>query len=148
MLRWGYGKFEGFWPEEIREKSGKMRAQEGLFSRPSLFDGLSFSRFSLVFPRMLCIRFGGFFPQFGIVAQGSATSADPCTLCLIGPSPAFFRHRRRRDTAPPGQKHNGVKSGFLGFSMQQRELCFLWQPSNIRDCGSRVFNTLVGVRGE
>ena len=58
-VTWGYGKFEGFWPEEIREKSGKMRAQEGLFSRPSLFDGLSFSRFSLVFPRMLCIRFGG-----------------------------------------------------------------------------------------
>ena len=121
----------------MREKSGKMRAQEGLFSRPSLFDGLSFSRFSLVFPRMLCIRFGGFFPQFGIVAQGSATSADPCTLCLIGPSPAFFRHRRRRGTAPPGQKHKGVKSGFCGVSKQLREPSFFNLPRSIRYCGSR-----------
>ena len=86
-----------------------MRAQEDLFFLPNLLDGLSFSRFSLAFPRMLCIRVGGF--------------------------------------QPPSQKHNGVKSGFLGISKQQREQSFIANSRYIRYCGSRVFNTLVRVWG-
>ena len=31
---------------------------------------------------------------------GTGASAGACALCLIGPSPACIRHRRRRDTAP------------------------------------------------
>ena len=31
---------------------------------------------------------------------GAGASAGACALCLIGPSPACIRHRRRRDTAP------------------------------------------------
>ena len=30
----------------------------------------------------------------------AGASAGTCALCLIGPSPACIRHRRRRDTAP------------------------------------------------
>ena len=43
---WGYGKFEGFWPKKARENP------RGKFIFPyGLFPG---------FPRMLCIRVGGF----------------------------------------------------------------------------------------
>ena len=46
LPRWGYGKFEGFWPKKARENP------RGKFIFPyGLFPG---------FPRMLCIRVGGF----------------------------------------------------------------------------------------
>ena len=50
---------------------------------------------------------------------------------------------------PPCPKATEVPACFpYTICKQLREQRFLYQPSNFRYCGSRVFNTLVGVWGE